>query len=149
MTAMHLCTPDDLERLESLVARFHEEAGIQSDQEHRHNALAPLLDGSPLGAAYLLGPVRAPVGYIVITFGWSLEFGGMDGFVDEIYIRPSVRGRGLASEALFSLSRALRDAGLRALHLEVRRDDADTQRLYQKNGFALRDAYALMSKTLA
>ena len=83
----------------------------------------------------------------MISFGWSIEFGGMDGFVDELYVRPGVRGRGVASEVLISLPRALADAGLKALHLEVDTDNADARRLYKRAGFSMRDGYHLMTRT--
>mmetsp|Transcript_6985 Transcript_6985/g.11259 ORF Transcript_6985/g.11259 Transcript_6985/m.11259 type:complete len:110 (-) Transcript_6985:2382-2711(-) len=108
----------------------------------------PLLDGIPHGAAYLIGPPRAPIGYIVVTFGWSVEFGGMDGFVDELYVRPGVRGRGIASEVLISLPRALAGAGLKALHLEVGAANENAARIYSRAGFRLRDGYHLMTRML-
>ena len=73
-TAIHLATPAELEPLLALVARFHDEMGIPSDDTLRRAAVAPLLEGSPLGAAYLFGPARAPIGYVIVTFGWSLEY---------------------------------------------------------------------------
>lgn len=119
----------------------------QTDAE-RTAALAPLLEGSPHGAAYLVGPSRAPIGYVIVTFGWSVEFGGMDGFIDEIYIRAAVRGRGIASEVLNALPAALAKAGVKALHLEVDRANAPVQRLYEKSGFTARPNYMLMSRRL-
>ena len=148
MTQIHLCTAANAPALHALIDRFAEEYGLDTPPEARHAALAPLLDGSPYGMAYLLGPARAPVGYVIVTLGWSLELGGMEGWIDEIYIRPSVRGRGLASEALLGISRALREAGVAAIHLEVLRDDAAHHRLYDKAGFRLRDRYSLMTKAL-
>jgi len=143
-----LGSPDHLDRLMPLVAAFHEEAGIKSTQEQRHAGIAPLLDGIPHGCAYLIGPPRAPIGYIVITFGWSVEFGGLDAIIDELYIRPGVRGRGIASEALIALPRALAGGGLRAIHLEVDKTNAKALKLYQRAGFATRDNYLFMSKNL-
>lgn len=144
--SLHLAGPEDLPRLMPLVAAFHAEMRIDQSEEVRSNGLRPLLDGSPHGAAYLIGPARAPIGYIVVTFGWSVEFGGLDGFIDEIYVRPGVRKRGVASEVLNALPRALSAAGLRALHLEVDRENSATQRLYEKAGFVRRDRYMLMTR---
>lgn len=144
--ALHMAHMEDLPRLAPLVAAFHTEMGIEQTDEGRAAALTPLLEGSPYGVAYLIGPSRAPIGYIVVTFGWSVEFGGMDGFIDEIYIRPGVRGRGVATEVLIALPRALSDAGLRALHLEVDQNDEATQRLYAKAGFQARPRFMLMSR---
>ena len=147
-TAIHLAGPDDAPRLLALIAQFHAEYGITRTDEQRENALMPLLNGSPLGAAWLFGPAKAPSGYIIITFGWSMEFGGMEAFVDELFIRPSVRRRGIASEVLMAISSSLAEVGVTALHLEVDRDDEATQRLYARAHFKLRDRYSLMTRTL-
>ncbi|WP_300066638.1 GNAT family N-acetyltransferase [uncultured Ruegeria sp.] len=146
--ALRLARPDDLDRLMSLVGAFHTETGIEQDTDQRRDALLPLLEGLPHGCIYLIGPGRAPLGYIILTFGWSVEFGGMDGFVDEIYIRPAVRGRGIATEVLLDLPKALAGAGLTALHLEVDRTDEATQKLYLRTGFKARERYMLMSRKL-
>ena len=147
--ALHLGKPADLDRLLPLVAAFHAETHIAQSDEGRRAGIAPLLEGSPLGAVYMVGPALAPVGYVVVTFGWSVEFGGMDGFIDEIYIRPGVRGRGIATEVLTGLCKALGEAGVMALHLEVNKDDEDTRRLYERMHFRPRDRYTLMSRTLS
>jgi ribosomal protein S18 acetylase RimI-like enzyme len=97
---------------------------------------------------YLVGLSRAPVGYVVITFGWSVEFGGLDAFVDELYIRPAVRGRGMASDVLVALPNALAEAGVKAMHLEADRRDEKLVALYQRAGFRTRDRYVLMTRSL-
>jgi ribosomal protein S18 acetylase RimI-like enzyme len=146
--ALTLGGPDHLDKLVALVASFHAESGIESTEESRLAGVAPLLDGIPHGCAYLIGPPRAPIGYIVICFGWSVEFGGLDAVIDELYIRPGVRGRGMASEALIALPRALAEAGLRAIHLEVDKTNAPAMKLYRRAGFEARDTYMFMSKRL-
>lgn len=148
MTALHLAGPDDLDRLATLGAAFHAEMGLDRPDDTRRAALLPLLTGSPHGCAYLIGPTRAPIGYAVITFGWSVEYGGLDGFIDEIYIRPAVRGRGIATEVLTDLPRALAAAGLRALHLEVDKGDDHARRLHERAGFVARDRTLLMTRRL-
>ena len=148
MTALTIAKTDDIERLMKLVADFHAEAGISQDEDTRRAALMPLLDGSPHGVIYLIGPMRAPVGYIALSFGWSIEYGGLDGFIDEIFIRPRVRGRGIGSEVLIALPRALSGSGLKTLHLEVHRDNHRARELYSKLHFEARDTYTVMSKAL-
>lgn len=146
--ALHLAKPDDLPRLLPLVAAFHAEEELQSSEEVRSEALTPLLDGSPHGAIYLIGPARAPIGYIIVTFGWSVEFGGLDGFIDEIYIRPGVRGRGVGSEVITSLVAMLKSVGMKALHLEVEPANDRALGLYKRCHFKARDGYTLMSRVL-
>ncbi|MGJ8612278.1 MAG: GNAT family N-acetyltransferase, partial [Octadecabacter sp.] len=114
-TAIHLATPEDSPRLLALIRLFHQEFGIERTDEERQTALSPLLEGSPLGAAWVFGLTKAPTGYVIITFGWSMEMGGMEAFVDELFIRPNVRKRGIATEVLAAISASLKDVGVTAL----------------------------------
>jgi ribosomal protein S18 acetylase RimI-like enzyme len=143
-----LAGPENLASLCVLCKAFHAEMGIELSDEERRTALTPLLEGTPYGAAYLMGPPRAPIGYIVVTFGWSVEFGGLDAIIDELYVRPGVRGKGIAKETLIALPRALTQGGLRAVHLEVDREDTRAITLYRRAGFAPRETYMFMSKRL-
>ncbi|MFD0979732.1 GNAT family N-acetyltransferase [Tropicimonas aquimaris] len=146
-TKLHMARAEDLPRLLGMVASFHDETGIEQDDTTRTAALAPLLEGSPHGVVYIIGPRNAPVGYIAISFGWSIEMGGIDGFVDEFWIRPAVRDKGMGGEALSALVPALREAGVKALHLEADRE-SPVDALYRRLGFERRDRYCLMTADL-
>ncbi|NNE87427.1 MAG: GNAT family N-acetyltransferase [Silicimonas sp.] len=141
---LHLAGPGDFERLSSMVARYHQNEGIEMSDEQREQAVQPLLDGSPLGAVWFIGPKMAPVGYVAVSFGWSIEMGGMDAFIDELWVREKVRGRGMGSEALAALIPALEGAGIKALHLEVA-DGNPAERIYKRAGFKRR-AFTLMTR---
>lgn len=146
MTAkLHLATEDDLDHLLPLVAAYHAFEGIEQDETTRREALLPLLQGAPHGAVWLIGLRRAPVGYIALSFGWSIELGGMDGFIDEFFIRENVRGRGMGTEVLMQLLPQLGQSGLKALHLKVNPENETALRLYQRRGFRLRDGYHLLT----
>ena len=132
---LHLATSADFDRLLPMVAAFHDLEGIVTDDTHRRAAVEPLLDGTPYGAIWMVGPRMAPVGYIAVSFGWSIEMGGLDGFIDEFWIREKVRGRGMGSEALAALQATLSDAGVKALHLEVSAENPRATRLYEAAGF--------------
>lgn len=144
--SIHLAGPDDARVILPMLAACHDEAGFETDAEHRAAALAPLLEGSPLGCVYLVGPRNAPIGYIAFSFGWSLEFGGMDGFVDEFYIRRGVRGRGVGAEVLATLVPQLEGAGLKALHIEAPDEHPRLQRLYARAGFTACEGSHLMTR---
>ncbi len=132
---LHLAISDDIDRLLPMVAAYHAFEAIEVDDAHRRAAIGPLLEGSPHGAIWMIGPKMAPVGYIAVSFGWSIEIGGLDGFIDEFWIREKVRGRGMGSEALAGLQAILRDAGITALHLEVSAESARAERIYEAAGF--------------
>lgn len=148
MRSLHLAKPEDLPKLLPLVAAFHEHKSFATTAEHQHDAILPLLQGSPHGAVWLIGPRRAPVGYVVVSFGWSVEYGGMHAIVDELFVRSAVRKRGMGSEALNTLAKALRDGGIRALHLEAKQSDDALKNFYHRAKFITRHGYAYMTRTL-
>ena len=76
------------------------------------------------------------VGYVVLTFGFSLEYGGLDAYVDELFVKPEFRGRGFASQTLEFLSLECKKLNVVALHLEVDNDNQSAKSLYAKMGFA-------------
>ena len=90
MSLLHLANTADLEQLLPLVVAFHADSGRGADASDPREAVLPLLEGSPHGAVWLIGPRRAPVGYVAVSFGWSMEHGGVRAMIDEIYER--VRG---------------------------------------------------------
>ncbi|MQY41239.1 GNAT family N-acetyltransferase [Epibacterium sp. SM1969] len=132
--ALQLAKPEHLEKLAALAAAFREERGEEVHEDGLNAALMPLLDGNPYGAAYLIGPARAAIGYLVLGFTWDMERGGLQGLLQEIYIRPPVRGRGIATEALLQLIKTMSGAGL--LDIQVKLADEGAAGLFQRVRFA-------------
>lgn len=147
-TAVHLAGPDDLDRLVGLMERYHAERALPYDDTHRRRAAMPLLNGSPHGAVWLIGPQRAPLGYVLISFGWSVALAGIEGFVAEVFIRPSVRGRGIGTEVLHAIAVSLTQTGVKALHVRLEQADAGAARFCARVGFVARPELVLMTDVL-
>lgn len=116
---LRIARPEDEARVLRLVATCHEEIGLNPDPKERDRAVAMLLTGEVPGALYLVGPPSSPVGYLSVSFGHSISVGGTEAHMDELFVRPSVRRRGMASDALSALVKMLSQHGVRALHLRV------------------------------
>ena len=110
-------------------------------------ALARLLRDTRRGRAWLIVAGGEPAGYLVVTLGWSLEYLGRDAFVDELYLEPAWRGRGVGSAAVRLAEAACRRLGVRALHLEVERRNRRARRFYRRAGFVDHDRF-LMTRFL-
>jgi len=83
------------------------------------------------------------VGYLVITFGYSLEYHGQDAFIDELFIEANYRHQGIGTKAMEFALEACRELGIHALYLEVERANIAGQALYRKFGFEDSDRYLL------
>lgn len=138
--------PGDREALTRLAEDFHAEDGHVLDEGGRR-ALAAICAGEPLARAWLLELEGRAVGYGVLTLGFSVEYGGRDGFIDDLYLASEARGRGLGQRAMAFLEAEARALGIQALHLEVGAENARALALYRRSGF--RDnGRRLMSKRL-
>lgn len=146
--SVRLAEPSDRDVLLDLIAAYHAFEQIPHDSTATAQAIAPLLDHTDAGRVWLVEEAGQTVGYVALCFGYSIEFGGRDAFVDEMYLREDARGRGLGKSALDKVADEARGLGVKALHLEVARDNTRAQRLYDRLGFVLRDRYVLMSRTL-
>jgi ribosomal protein S18 acetylase RimI-like enzyme len=137
-------TADD-DRLWPMVEALNTEDGHPVD-ERALRALRVLLEpANAFGFVRLIEADGACVGYATICFGFSVEFGGRDAFLDELYLRPAARGHGLGARVLDALATELAALGVVALHLEVMPDNP-ANRLYARAGF--KDRGRLMTKTL-
>ena len=140
--------PSDLDDLLPLVAAYHAFEEIGSSSEERRRSVARLLAEPALGAIWCIDQSGALIGYLALCFGYSIEFGGRDAFVDEFFIVPEARGKGIGGWVLEAVKAEAAAEGIVALHLEVDRDNAAARRLYAAHGFRLRDRYHLMSAWL-
>lgn len=127
--------PGDGEALLALMEEFYAGEGYPFDRRKARAALEPFLADPSLGRAWIFRDGAAAVGYFVLTLGWSLEYGGRDAFVDELFVAPSHRGRGLGALALDAMEEACRELEVQALHLEVERNNVPAAELYRKRGF--------------
>ncbi len=132
-------TATDADLLLELMAEYYACDGLHFNPVLARGALVELLADERLGRAWLIrddqaGPASV-VGYIFLTFGFSLEFGGRFGLVDELYVRPECRGRGLGAAALALAERTAAQMGFRAIRLEVEHENRRAQELYARIGF--------------
>ena len=149
MSMLHIAGPDDLERLLPMVAGFQDHIGQPRNAEALEQALSPLLEGTPLGGVYLIGPRRAPVGYIALSFGWSIGFGGLEARISQFWVRSAVRGRGMGGDVLLALVPALAKHGLAAISLELPESDVRAQNLYLRRGFRAESGTQTLRRVLA
>jgi GNAT superfamily N-acetyltransferase len=136
----------DLPVVEPMVRAYYLEDGHSFDQERQPRALAALADGEPLGRGWLLALAARPIGYLVLTLGFSVEAGGAEGCIDEFYLVPAVRGRGLGGRALELVEAEARRLAVRRLYLEVEHGNRALD-LYRRAGYIDHRRF-LMSKFL-
>ena len=125
----------ETELLIDFARAFHSEDGHPLSGEGEA-ALRQIASGEPLARCWIIRRSDQAIGYLVLTLGFSIEHGGRDGFIDDLYLIPAARGGGVGSAVLdFALEQA-RKFGIRTLHLEVDVANDRATLLYRSRGFA-------------
>lgn len=132
--------PADLDLLIPFIREFYEYDHHPYDEGRLRPTLTRLLADKNLGGVWLIQTGHEKIGYIILTWGYSLEYYGRDAFIDELYLRESYRGQGIGQKAITFAEEAARSAGVNALHLEVERENTLAHGFYRKVGFEDQDS---------
>ncbi|MBV8891732.1 MAG: GNAT family N-acetyltransferase [Acidobacteria bacterium] len=125
----------EVERILLLIKAYYLFDGIPFGTDEVRSALEVLLGDPSLGRIWLIRLDQVDAGYITLTFGYDLEFGGREATVTEFYLREEYRRIGIGTKAFGFLEEKCRTWGLAALELQVERDNVQAQRFYRKLGF--------------
>jgi diamine N-acetyltransferase len=125
----------DLEILLPLVEAFQDFERIPFEIEAARQNLGRLLDDGRLGQVLLAELDGRAIGYAILTYGYDLEFGGMDAYLTDLFLVDQERGRGLGQWLLTEVQRAAGDAGVQALHLMVAPQNHRAHHIYHRAGF--------------
>ncbi len=119
----------------TLVSEFCVTDQHTFDPDRVTRALVPLLEDDAHGVVYLADNEQ---GYVVITWGYSLESGGREALIDEIYLRR--RGQGLGSKVMDALFDDMAARGVVKMFLETETHNRRARQFYARQGFVEDDS---------
>lgn len=131
----------DLATMLVMVGEYCASDGHIFDERKASSGLEPLLGGDSVGTAWII----EPDGYAIVTWAWSLEIGGLEAVLDEIYVRSS--GNGVGATALAIIEHDCRKREVKRIFLETERPNTAARRFYSRNGY-VEDDSIWMSKDL-
>ena len=114
---------------------FYANERIEFDADAALRSMRTLIGDASLGRLIVTIEDDAIAGFAAIMFGFSLEFRGKSVLLDELYVAPHARGRGLGSAMIRFVEELCADLGARVLQLEVSIHNDRANALYQRSGF--------------
>jgi GNAT superfamily N-acetyltransferase len=109
--------------------------GYPFNHDKVKNNLRFLLYSKHLGQMWTIHYQGLIIGYVVLTNGFSFEYGGHDAFIDEFFLKEEYRARGIEKLTIDFVSAQAKLLDINALHLEVEIDNVNAHELYLKKGF--------------
>lgn len=128
-------TPADIPALIGLMQEFYAEAGLTLAADPAARTFAALLKDTRLGQVWMMEVDDQPAGFVVLAVSFSMEYGGLRGFVDDFFVARRFRQRGIGTAALAAVVRFCNARDVRALLVETGPDNEPALRAYRRHGF--------------
>ncbi len=142
-----LLSDQELSALLELMREFYAQQHMQFDEPAASLAVNRVLNNPDLAQIYLIFRGAELAGYFALTFCFSLEFHGRFALLDELYLREPYRRQKLGKAVVVFAEDLCKKAGIKAVRLEVGRENQGAQSLYRTAGFK-EDERNLMTKWL-
>ncbi len=127
----------DIEVITQMMQDFYAIDNYPMDVEVAKNLFQEFITNEHLGKSWLIYSENEIVGYIILTFIFSFEYGGKIAFVDELFIKETARGKGIGKEAIQFIQREVPKLSLKLLYLEVEPHNENAQKLYLAHDFVI------------
>ena len=131
--------PGDRPAIESMIRAYY----VYDDHAIVENKIASALDAALSNnqhiRIWIIEVSGETAGYLAVAIGFTIEAGGHDGFLDELYLEEPFRGRGIGRKAVEFAISVCPSLGVRRLSLEVERHNYRAKRLYEEVGFLAHD----------
>jgi GNAT superfamily N-acetyltransferase len=133
-TTTRLATPDDADELARLLVDFNAEFDVASPPVARVAARLRTLLGGDATIAIVVGtPI---VGLALVTLRPNVWYPGPVALLDELYVVPDRRNRGIGTAIVGHLQALARARGVGLIEINVDEPDVDAQRFYERHGFS-------------
>ena len=140
----------DVEVLVQLMREFYAESNFPLDHDWAAASFRALLSNPALGCVWLAYRGSLPVGHAVLTVRYCMEFGGLSGYMDDLFVKPAFRHQGVGYALLTVLFAECRARGCKSAQVEVGESNAPALSLYAKFGLEpATDGRVLLSGVLS
>ena len=127
----------DIEIITQMMQDFYAIDNYPMDVEVAKTLFQEFISNEHLRKSWLIYSEYEIVGYIILTFIFSFEYGGKIAFVDELFIKETARGKGFGKEAIQFIQSEVSKLSLKLLYLEVEPHNENAQKLYLAHDFEL------------
>ena len=130
-----LAGPAEGEAVRPLILQQFAEHAISVRPDQLAAAIEAVLTTDNLGFFLVAYEGGRAVGVAYVAFIWTVEHGGQSAWIEELYVVPELRNRGVGRALLRAALDRARNLGCSVIELEVEHAHRRAEHLYAREGF--------------
>lgn len=129
-------TEKDRAQYVAMSREFYQGDGVSHavPEENFNKTFTLILQKNPYLEGWMIESQGRAAGYILLSFTYGNEAGGMIVLLEELYIRPEYQGQGLGTQALTFVKEQYRNRAVE-IQMEVMPQNKGAIRLYRRHGY--------------
>ncbi len=125
----------DAELIVEMMRTFYYHEQLEFNYENNLKIVHQLLLNHEIGNIFLIFYDEKLIGYVVFTYGFSIEYEGILTLIDEIYIQEEFRNKGIGTMTLNYVEEICKAKGIKTIHLQVKNFNPQAKKLYNSLGY--------------
>jgi len=143
------CSLSEIDQLLPLIESYWRHDNIVGYEPSRlRRQLTEFLSEPAYGCGWLATRSDIAVGYLLCSFVYSFEHGGLMAEIDEMFVARPYRRQGIGQALLDKAQTELTARGCRYLQMQVADDNAEAHVFYTRLGFKPKPGYRLWLASL-
>ena len=125
---------DEIEEMLPLIRAYCEFYETEPDDDGLRSMFRTLINDPSQGAVFIARDGEEAVGFASLDWKWSSLKAARIGFLEDLFVDPEARGKGIADALIEVCAERCRELGMPALQWETQPDNRRAQQVYNRTG---------------
>ena len=131
---IRLAREDEIEEMLPLIRAYCEFYETEPQDDGLRKMFATLINDPSHGAVFIARDGSRAVGFASLDWKWSSLKAARIGFLEDLFVDPAARGKGIADALIEVCANRCRELGMPALQWETQPDNNRAQQVYNRTG---------------
>jgi GNAT superfamily N-acetyltransferase len=125
---------DEIEEMLPLIRAYCEFYGAEPNDGGLREIFRTLIAEPSEGAVFIVRDDARAVGFAVLDWKWSTLKAARIGYLEDLFVDPEARGRGIADALIEICAERCRELGMPAIQWQTAPDNFRAQQVYNRTG---------------
>jgi GNAT superfamily N-acetyltransferase len=126
--------PDEIEEMLPLIRAYCEFYEAEPNDEGLRKMFETLITDPSQGAVFIARDDGRAVGFATLDWKWSSLKAARIGYLEDLFVDPDARGRGIADALIEICAERCRELGMPAMEWLTATDNHRAQKVYDRSG---------------